>query len=290
MSLPSALRVLALEHDGVLTARDFRKDGLDRAAVHRLVRTGDLIVVARGVHRVSTYPMTMRTRIRMTTHRAGVRAIVSGHAAAWWWDAIDTPPSTITVTVPLGHRCAIPGATIRHRRLNSKDVTQHCGLAVTGLALSVLEAGVESGIELVDAALLHNKVTEDALRAAYDRRRGCEDAAAMGMLLDGIGSGARSVAEREAVRLLRAAGIEGWIANHPVPPYKIDFAFVAKRVAVEIDGMAFHRDAHAFQRDRRRRNDLIAAGWNVLNFTWADIVERPEYVIARIRQALADAK
>ncbi len=82
--------------------------------------------------------------------------------------------------------------------------------------------------------------------------------------------------------------MEGWVCNHPVGGYFVDVAFPDRMLAVEIDGMAFHRDAETFQRDRRRRNDLIALGWTVLNYTWADLTERPGgYVVERVRQALA---
>ena len=102
-------------------------------------------------------------------------------------------------------------------------------------------------------------------------------------------SGARSAAERLAVTILRTAGIEGWVANHPTCGYEIDFAFLDRMVAVEIDGFAFHRDAETFQRDRTRRNALIAAGWTVLNYTWGDLRDRADYVATSISQALATA-
>lgn len=289
MALSAALRTLALDHDGILVTADFRVRGLDRHAVHRLVRAGDLIPVGRGVHRVSTHPLTMRARVRLSAHRAGRAAIVSGHAAARWWGAIDTPPGQITLTMPPGYRRDVAGARIRYRAIPAVDTAVVAGLAVTSRPLSVLEAGVENGIGHVDAALLCGRVTEAELRAAYRRRRGCEDAVAMARLLAGVGEGARSAAERATVHLFRGAGITGWIANHPCLNYLIDFAFVDERVAIEIDGMAYHRTAKVFQRDRRRRNDLIAAGWTVLNFTWSDLVDRPAYVIDRVRRALAAA-
>ena len=71
--------------------------------------------------------------------------------------------------------------------------------------------------------------------------------------------------------------------------YLIDVAFPAAMLAVEIDGFAYHRDATAFQHDRTRRNTLIAKGWTVLNFTWSDLVERPDYVISSIEAALEAA-
>ena len=42
-----------------------------------------------------------------------------------------------------------------------------------------------------------------------------------------------------------------------------------------------------FQRDRTRQNRLVAAGWTVLRFTWNDLRDRPNGVIAEIRAVIA---
>ena len=65
----------------------------------------------------------------------------------------------------------------------------------------------------------------------------------------------------------------------------VDLAFVAERVAVEVDGWAYHVDPDRFQGDRSRQNRLTAAGWIVVRFTWADLVEKPDEVVAMIQIA-----
>ncbi|OPX07685.1 type IV toxin-antitoxin system AbiEi family antitoxin domain-containing protein [Gordonia sp. i37] len=290
MKLPPGLLSLAMRHDGVLTAADFRAFGLNRAAVHRMVAAGELIGVARGVHRLAAHPLTARTRLRTTVLRVGMQPVLSGVCAAWWWGLVDRHPPVITLTMPSGtRRKRVPGTRIRYRELDTDDVTVHSGLSITALPLAVLEAGVEQGIEIVDRALLRRRVSEQQLVDAYRRRRGRRDAATMGTIVTLIGAGGRSYAERIAIDIFTSHGITGWVAGHPAPPYEIDFAFPVHRVAVEIDGMAHHSDAEAFQRDRRRGNDLSAAGWNVLHFTYNDLLFRPDYVVERIQRALAAA-
>ena len=92
-------------------------------------------------------------------------------------------------------------------------------------------------------------------------------------------------------RLLRRAGITGWVANLSVVVggrrYELDIALPEIRLAIEIDGYAYHSGDEQFQRDRTRQNALIAAGWRILRFTWADINDRPDYVVAQIRRLLA---
>jgi len=65
-----------------------------------------------------------------------------------------------------------------------------------------------------------------------------------------------------------------------------DIVFEILKLVVEVDGWAFHTTPDRFHRDRERQNRLVAAGWTVLRFTWRDLVERPEYVLATIRTML----
>ncbi len=185
------------------------------------------------------------------------------------------------------HAKSVGGVRIRYRKLEDAETVTREDLLVTSLPLSVLEASVEKDSTVLDAALLLRRVSIEQLRTAAERRRRRADAPGIASLIAGVEEGARSEAERLAVDLLRQGGVDGFVSNHPVDGYFVDVAFPDRMLAVEIDGMAYHRDAETFQRDRRRRNDLIAQGWTVLNFTWADLKERPGYVVDRVRQALA---
>lgn len=106
-----------------------------------------------------------------------------------------------------------------------------------------------------------------------------------------LATGAESDAEHELLRLLAEAGFTGFIPNHSVVAaghrYRIDIAFPHAGLAIEVDGRVFHTDSGAFQRDRTRQNNLVAAGWRVLRFTWDDIVRRPEQTLATIAAHLA---
>ena len=91
-------------------------------------------------------------------------------------------------------------------------------------------------------------------------------------------------------RLLRTAGLTGWQANLPLDGVGVlDFAFVGQRVAIEIDGRAWHSAGDRFQSDRSRQNRLVLLGWTVLRFTWDDLVHRPDDVIREVRLALRAA-
>lgn len=66
---------------------------------------------------------------------------------------------------------------------------------------------------------------------------------------------------------------------------RADFLWAGKKLIVEFDG-DHHRERKAFVQDLRRQNGLVAAGWTILRFSSADVLGRPDYVIATIRAAL----
>jgi very-short-patch-repair endonuclease len=74
--------------------------------------------------------------------------------------------------------------------------------------------------------------------------------------------------------------------QHPVGPYVLDLAYPPIRLAVEYDGEA-HRTQRRAMRDLERQAYLSDAGWKVLRFTAAQVMRRPWWVAARIREELA---
>jgi len=61
---------------------------------------------------------------------------------------------------------------------------------------------------------------------------------------------------------------------------------MAAKLAVEVDGWAWHMDVERFRADRHKGNALVRAGWDLLRFTWHDLNNRPAYVLDEIRTAL----
>nr|WP_255426548.1 DUF559 domain-containing protein [Pseudonocardia sp. C8] len=98
---------------------------------------------------------------------------------------------------------------------------------------------------------------------------------------------ADSKLERLLIRLLRDAGLTGFVRGLPAGAGReIDIAFPAERVAIELDGWAWHTDPERFTADRAKGNALVAAGWTLLRFTWRDVTEHPARTVAAIRRAL----
>jgi hypothetical protein len=60
-----------------------------------------------------------------------------------------------------------------------------------------------------------------------------------------------------------------------------------KRLIVEIDSLAHHGDARAFEGDRRRDAALVAAGYRVIRVTWTQLVRERDQTLGRVAAALA---
>lgn len=55
--------------------------------------------------------------------------------------------------------------------------------------------------------------------------------------------------------------------------FRIDLAFPAQKLAIEVDGWQYHGKYKAsFQKDRERQNLLVVNGWRVLRFYYKEIM------------------
>lgn len=75
---------------------------------------------------------------------------------------------------------------------------------------------------------------------------------------------------------------ERWAALHadiPLEPqhivfagrYRLDFAHLPTKTAIELDGFTYHHDPDKFQSDRQRDRELTRAGWRVVRFASAEL-------------------
>jgi very-short-patch-repair endonuclease len=278
---------LLRRHDGVITLEQAARCGLSRHAVNRHVRSGHWRRCSRGVFFVDDRHFTDAARIRAAVWGFGSSAAASGLAAAWWLGLTKFAPELVEVTVPRdSHGRNRPGCRVRRRDLAGKDLADHRGLWVTTLPLTVIEAAVRrgGGPKFMDTALQRH-VELGPLWTAHLRNKGRYGSPAARILLQAADGGARSAAERLFARLLTQAGITGWKANQRVAGYEVDYLFAAAKVAIEIDGLAFHSDADDFYRDRIKQNAIALAGYQVLRFTWLDLNEYPRRVIAEVKRA-----
>jgi very-short-patch-repair endonuclease len=90
-------------------------------------------------------------------------------------------------------------------------------------------------------------------------------------------------------RELRNRRLDGWKFRRqmPIAGHVVDFASMAARLTIEVDGKQHAEQADL---DAERRARIEAAGYLEIRFTNEDVRGRPAWVIEEIRRALDTAR
>jgi hypothetical protein len=294
------LRVWLKDHHGVISRGEAMKLGASDAYVRSKVVTGEWEQIYRGVYRDSASPTTDHQRLRAACALTAPVGVASHQSAAWLWGMTDRPPPRPVVTVPYQHQHGVrTGAVVVHRSqdLDAASVRQRRSIPTTDPLRTLVDLAAavtpQQLADAVDRALANKLVSIPALLGELNRlgRRGRRGAGALSRLLKDrgfIGVPHPSVLESKAQRLFDQFGL-------PVPDcetvagdegaYRLDFAYPALKLAIEVDGYVWHFSPEHQRRDNVRRNALRLQGWQVYVYTWKDVTQEPARVAAEIAAA-----
>jgi very-short-patch-repair endonuclease len=287
------LEIAGRQH-GVVARKQLREAGLSRGAVEHRLRKGVLRALHRGVYR--TGPTTPRYQAEAAALLAcGEDAVLTHRTAAGILGIIPEPrpEQPIDVSGPRSLRGPRSGVRL-HRvgRLPDDEVERRYGLVVAAGPRTILDLASCLGPYDLERALARAErrdlVTLDRVRAIADRHPRRPGRGRLQALLDDIAEPAltRSPPERLLLKRLRRAGVPRPRANARIHGMEVDLLFPDYRLAVEIDGYAFHRQRPAFEDDRGRGAALAARGIMVLRFTPRQLKREPDKVLAQLCLAL----
>ena len=143
----------------------------------------------------------------------------------------------------------------------------------------------------IDSAIRLRLVAEQRLRTRVIREH-CSGRNGSRTLLDAlVDSGGESRLERWFLRIVRQAGIARPVLQKTFRSgtrtiARVD-AYFPGGLVVEVSGHGTHASRRQRQVDAQRHTELTLRGLRVLTFTYEDIRDRPAWVIARLREALA---
>lgn len=291
------IREHLLRQAGVISLDQARAAGLTYRQVQHKVESSEWLVVRRGIYRLHAAVPLPETGLWAALLWVGPHALLTEEGAVWLWGLEPATPGCWTFAGPLSR---LSGGDVRLTRafVDRRDHDRCRGIGVVSRPWAVLTTAARwereepgRGIALIDRAKQTRAVRQEDLQRSFDRHPGCWGSTTMRVLLRRTGDGAQSELERLAVSLLRSAGIGGFRANLTVrlsdgSAAEIDIAFPDGRIAIELEGYAFHSGANAFRADLRRRNRLMADGWTVRSFSWDDIVGDPEGFVGTVLELL----
>jgi very-short-patch-repair endonuclease len=225
----------------------------------------------------------------------GPGAVVSHQSAAALWLLLPRPDDAPVDVIPhagdRGRRADIRAHRVP--RLAAEDVTGVDGIPVTTPARTLLDLAAVVSLRELEQALAQAErrqlATDEDLMAVIERNPTRRGVRVLRRLLERGATPAftRSDAEARFLALIRRAQLPDPEVNVMFAGYEIDFLWRSERLAVEIDGFAFHGARSSFERDRRRDAQLSARGLHVIRVTWRQIVREPEAVLVRTAQTLA---
>jgi very-short-patch-repair endonuclease len=279
---------VAAGQSGAITRVQLLQSGVSTGRLKGLVRRQALQPVARGVYLLAGAPADWQGRLWIGLLGAGPGSFACRRSAAALWGLDGIPSGHVDIAVPGGRKSRRPG-TIRLASADVRDVVQHDGFPVTTVVRTLLDLGSVVGPAIVErsleSALRRRLVTAERL---FERTQGAFSPGSH-VLRDVLrvrpsdAAPTESDAETRFVQIVRAMGFPDPRRQHVVilrgRKYRLDFAWPAIRLAVEIDGGSVH-GPDALGADLYRQNQLLLDGWLVVRFT-PHMVERQLQMVER---------
>lgn len=278
-------------NNGVLRERDHRGS---RATFDRLVRSGAIVRVLPGTFVNAQLAASRLTRCAAALASYRGSLLWGSDAVAALTRSLDGTAFGTRDTVQLVHRqsrYAAPGVSWTRRTVPAEHRIRVDGLRCASASYLAVEAAARDQGALIEQFLRGGQLRASelasvlpALSSTKGHRERCRVVRAS---QDNPWSGG----ERRLQALLRRHRITGWVANVEVVidgrSYFPDVLFEQDRLVLEFDGYGVHTKPDVFESDRRRQNALVLARYRILRYTWKQLTECPETLIAEVRALLA---
>lgn len=287
---------LSVRQGGAVRTEQALACGLTRDQVRYRVRSGRWLRLGKGAYLVT--PMTTVEDHLRAAISSLPRAVVAHEAAAELHDLAYVERGLASVLVHSQTTHEFPGVIVRRcHDLMDDHVDSIRDMPVTSIARTIVDlAAIISARNLeavLDDAVAARRVPIAAVAdvAAAVGRSGKPGTRKLRAVLEArLGPEYDGTAlERKGNALLLTIDGSRPLFEYPIPwraEHRFDAAYPDAQLGIEWDSKRWHTQVAAFNRDRERDRDAVVHGWRVLRFTWQDITERPDVVIATVKSAL----
>jgi len=223
-------------------------------------------------------------------------AVASHLSAAYLWGLLRYRPETMHVTAPTRRRAKRRFTVHFSSILAEEDRAEREGLPVTALPRTLLDLAItargdqmEGYLERAEKRDLVDLTAIEALLARCGGHRGRGRLAKALAIYRPDPAFTRSRFEQRFRRLVIAAGLPAPAMNFNVAEYELDAYWPDLRFAVELDLFETHGSRAAFERDRRRQEELKLIGVEMIRVTKPRLDREPRAVIRNL-DALLDRR
>lgn len=286
-----AVVALGVAQHCVFSLDQLRGLGLSGGAVRKRAQRSRLHRIHRNVYSlVPRELLTRRGHWMAAVLACGPGAVLSHRTAAALHGLRDTQRANIEVTIPGRSRRQRAGIDIHTTKcLAPQDVTIVDHIPCTSVARTKLDLA-----EVVNRRALERAFDESESLELFDLRA-IEDQLARHPTRPGAAIVRRVLNEHYVGSTLTESQLEEafyavcdsyglpkpevnrWIdLGDRGPMIRGDFVWVPQRVIVETDGHRYHGTAQARERDPRRDQRAILAGWQPVRTTWRQVFRRPQ--------------
>lgn len=281
MDVRRKLNRIAVVQHSLITLDQAHRVGLSTGQIRHKVRSGEWIVARPRVYAVAGAPSTWVQAVAATALSLQPRAWASHQTAGRLWGFAVPEVEGIDVVVDLERRVKMAG--VRNHRsgaLFSADLGRQLRIPVTSAERTLVDLSATVPVghlgRMLDDGLRRRLVRLNRLSSCVARlakspgRRPAAIHELLAARLPGYDPGDSDL-ETRVLRVLVANGLLAPVQQYRVGvggrTFRLDLAYPAAKLAIELDGWAFHNSRSAFDDDRSRANALVAAGWTVLRFT-----------------------
>jgi len=274
-----------------------RAAGLTPHQWERLVRNDVWVPLAPGVWHHQATPVTWEMQVRAGAWWLGDQALLYGAAALRWCGVEAVASTAAEFLVPRSRRHVPPWLTL-HTTLSwtRGDVLHKDGVRVSSVARAIIDLARSATARELEAVIdeaVRRRLT--SVPTLTSRMKALEGRGRNGIVLLRellLDSGGESFLERRFLQLMRQRGLPRPLTQVTSRPrsgrvIRVDFLFPGTSLVVEVSGRRGHSSDADRQNDARRRNTLLGKGLTVLEFTTADVIDDPDYVVAEVGRHLA---
>ncbi|HEY1279720.1 MAG TPA: type IV toxin-antitoxin system AbiEi family antitoxin domain-containing protein [Acidimicrobiales bacterium] len=277
---------------GLFTAQQAAEAGVQPRHLRYRVTTGELERLAQGVYGLHGHEPSWERTVLAAVLAVGPEAVVSHLTAARLLGFDGFRAGFPELTVPRGRRARAPLVRVHTTLvLPSTDVVTIGRFRATAGARTIIDIATRVNERQLTAAIgsavRDGWTSEEVLSRRIGELRGHRGVGVVrGAVAGPIG---HSYLERRFLALVRDAGISTprtQVTYRADRVIRVDAVWDREQVVVEVMGHRYHCTALDLQRDAQRRIELQELGFEVLEFTYADLTQRPAYVVSRLTRSL----